>query len=254
MALIPGSLPSDTCYGTPQELLELFAQYLDIPAFAVSSKVLYSGTSPYPNTDFVWIDTSGTDTPILKLYNEVTGTYENYPFSGQTSPTGSEKLISTKADSSLPLNSSDYVLVSQTGILKKVTASNILPTSSVTYPMLSTSATEANNVAKRTAKAWVNFNGTGTVAIRDDFNVSSIIDNNTGDYTVNFSASLADANYCFSFGCQVDSANAAFNYFLGASATSGNIDTKSTSQLRLRSLAYAGGPVDAPQLNAVIFL
>lgn len=44
-------------------------------------------------------------------------------------------------------------------------------------------------------KAWVNFNGTGTVAIRAAFNVSSITDNGTGDYTVNFTTALADANY-----------------------------------------------------------
>lgn len=45
------------------------------------------------------------------------------------------------------------------------------------------------------AKAWVNFNGTGTVAIRAQLNVSSITDNGTGDYTVNFSSALTDANY-----------------------------------------------------------
>jgi len=45
------------------------------------------------------------------------------------------------------------------------------------------------------AKAWVNFNGTGTVAVRDNFNVSSITDNGTGDYTVNFSSSFGNANY-----------------------------------------------------------
>ncbi len=44
-------------------------------------------------------------------------------------------------------------------------------------------------------RAWVNFNGTGTVAIRASFNVSSITDNGTGDYTVNFTTALADANY-----------------------------------------------------------
>ena len=44
-------------------------------------------------------------------------------------------------------------------------------------------------------KAWVNFNGTGTVAIRASFNVSSITDNGVGDYTVNFTTALADANY-----------------------------------------------------------
>lgn len=47
-------------------------------------------------------------------------------------------------------------------------------------------------------KAWVNFNGTGTVAIRASFNVSSITDNGVGDYTVNFTTALADANYAVS--------------------------------------------------------
>ena len=48
------------------------------------------------------------------------------------------------------------------------------------------------------AKAWVNFNGTGTVAIRESFNVSSITDNGTGDYTVNFTTAMPDANYSVS--------------------------------------------------------
>ena len=45
------------------------------------------------------------------------------------------------------------------------------------------------------AKAWVNFNGTGTVAIRASFNVSSITDNGTGEYTANFTTAMPDANY-----------------------------------------------------------
>jgi hypothetical protein len=44
-------------------------------------------------------------------------------------------------------------------------------------------------------KAWINFNGTGTPAIRADYNVASITDNGVGDYTINFSNALADANY-----------------------------------------------------------
>lgn len=44
-------------------------------------------------------------------------------------------------------------------------------------------------------RAWVNFNGTGTVAIRASGNVTSITDNGTGDYTVNFTNALVDANY-----------------------------------------------------------
>jgi hypothetical protein len=45
-------------------------------------------------------------------------------------------------------------------------------------------------------RAWVNFNGTGTVAIRASGNVTSITDNGTGDYTVNFTVAMPDANYC----------------------------------------------------------
>ena len=48
----------------------------------------------------------------------------------------------------------------------------------------------------RISKAWVNFNGTGTVAIRDSYNVSSITDNGTGDYSVVFSTAMSNANYC----------------------------------------------------------
>ena len=47
-------------------------------------------------------------------------------------------------------------------------------------------------------RAWVNFNGTGTVAIRASGNVSSITDNGTGDYTVNFTTAMPDANYAVS--------------------------------------------------------
>lgn len=48
-------------------------------------------------------------------------------------------------------------------------------------------------------RAWVNFNGTGTVAIRASGNVSSITDNGTGDYTVNFTNAMPDANYAMSY-------------------------------------------------------
>jgi len=46
-----------------------------------------------------------------------------------------------------------------------------------------------------TAKAWVNFNGTGTIAIRDDGNVSSITDNGTGNTQISFSNATSSANY-----------------------------------------------------------
>ena len=46
------------------------------------------------------------------------------------------------------------------------------------------------------AKAWINFDGDGTISIRDSFNVSSITDNGTGDYTVSYSTAMASTFYC----------------------------------------------------------
>jgi hypothetical protein len=69
-----------------------------------------------------------------------------------------------------------------------------------------TVSTSSANVIQGSAKAWVNFNGTGTVAIRASYNVSSITDNGSGNYTVNFTNAFADTNYVLvSSGATADS-------------------------------------------------
>ena len=54
-----------------------------------------------------------------------------------------------------------------------------------------TSGTEKGQLCK----AWINFNGTGTIAIRDSFNVSSITDNGQGDYTVTMTNAMSNTTY-----------------------------------------------------------
>ena len=53
-------------------------------------------------------------------------------------------------------------------------------------------------VAEGTAKAWVNFNGTGTIATRDSLNVSGLTDNGTGDYAYAISSAFTNTNYAAS--------------------------------------------------------
>ena len=60
-----------------------------------------------------------------------------------------------------------------------------------------TKSITTDRVTQGTARAWVNFNGTGTVAIRANYNVSSITDNGAGNYTVNFTTAMPDVNYAF---------------------------------------------------------
>ena len=62
--------------------------------------------------------------------------------------------------------------------------------------VLDATAIGGSSIDGYTAQAWVNFNGTGTVAIRESQNISSITDNGTGNYTVNFLTNMSDANYC----------------------------------------------------------
>ena len=72
-------------------------------------------------------------------------------------------------------------------------STTISGTNGVTFPDSTSMQT-----GQQACKAWVNFNGTGTVAIRESYNVSTITDNGTGDYTVNFTTAMPDANYVFS--------------------------------------------------------
>lgn len=89
------------------------------------------------------------------------------------------------------------------------------------------------------AKAWVNFNGTGTVAIRADGNVSSITDNGTGDYSANFSSSLSDGNYSVTSMTQWV-ISVTFNHCHIKSGT-----TPSTSTFTVNTLNGSAGLTDA---------
>ena len=63
---------------------------------------------------------------------------------------------------------------------------------------------DGRGLSQFTAKAWINMNGTGTIAIRDSHNVSSISDGSTGIHTINFSNNMDNTNYCVSTGAKTD--------------------------------------------------
>ena len=100
------------------------------------------------------------------------------------------------------------------------------------------------------AKAWVNFNGEGTIAIRDSFNVSSITDEAVGVYTVNIDTDMANVNYCA---------------VVTSGYSSNDIQTSQNSQLFQHSTKTVGSfkirqgnsennsNDDADDVNAVVF-
>jgi hypothetical protein len=97
-------------------------------------------------------------------------------------------------------------------------------------------------------RAWVNFNGTGTVAIRASGNVSSITDNGTGDYTVNLTTAMPDANYAFSALC-------GYNTGVSESAfvTINTTVVPTTSAYRFKTRDTAGNIFDSTYVLSSVF-
>lgn len=102
-----------------------------------------------------------------------------------------------------------------------------------------------SNGVTTNALAWVNFNGSGTVAIRASYNVSSITDNGTGDYTVNFTNALSDANYCIIGSTGLNAAGVSLN-------GPNNGSTPLTSSVRI-STSTSSANYDPSQVNVAIF-
>jgi hypothetical protein len=92
-------------------------------------------------------------------------------------------------------------------------------------------------------RAWVNFNGTGVVAIRGSGNVTSITDNGTGDYTLNFTTAMPDANYSMA-GAAGRSTGDSFLGFAGADPT--------TTALRVGSYNSGSAFVDNAQVHVKV--
>jgi hypothetical protein len=120
------------------------------------------------------------------------------------------------------------------------TSGNVLTSNGTTW----TSAAAPTGITTTTgsalyygARAFVNFDGTGTPAIRNSSNVSSITDNGTGDYTVNFTTAMPDANYAYN--CSGLATTSFYNIIQGYST-----GTILAGSLRIASVQQAGG---APQ-------
>lgn len=106
-----------------------------------------------------------------------------------------------------------------------------------------------DGVERYMARAWVNFNGTGTVAIRAAGNVSSITDNGVGNYTVNFTTAMPDANYCVNPMARDNG----INTFIGSLSGGAGLNTKTTSALQVCSATSGGTLTDTSEYNVAIF-
>lgn len=110
----------------------------------------------------------------------------------------------------------------------------------------STPAAIANGIAK----AWVNFNGTGTVAVRASYNVSSITDANTGEYGINFTSAFTDANFSTVVTAKVDDNN---TIGTGNNSTIAGAAVRTTTSVLVFSSSTNSVRVDSAVMNVAIF-
>ena len=117
---------------------------------------------------------------------------------GNVSGSGTFTIASPNSNSNFTLT-----LPQATTTVVGTDATQTLTNKTLTTPNIDSAqfATVSGTAPLYACRAWVNFDGTGTPAIREDGNVSSITDNGTGDYTVNFTTAMPDANYSFGAIC-----------------------------------------------------
>ena len=133
---------------------------------------------------------------------------------------------------------------------------------SLTSPTLTTPninsaqiATVSGTAPLYMCRAWVNFNGTGTVAIRASGNVTSITDNNVGNYTVNFTNAMPDANYAVTFGVGGGGSGLNSGFVAGVltSTQYGTASNKTTTALQFTTGDYTATLRDLGEIYVAIF-
>ena len=123
----------------------------------------------------------------------------------------------------------------------------------VTNATLPTQLNATGSAPIYACRAWVNFDGTGTPTIRASGNVSSITDNGTGDYTVNFTTAMPDANYSVSGSCLAVGTTNVQNV-VNIQGTESSASLYSTTQFRIVvGRASNGVPTDNAIINISVF-
>jgi hypothetical protein len=115
-------------------------------------------------------------------------------------------------------------------------------------PAPSALTTASGSAPSYSARAWVNFNGTGTPAIRASGNVSSITDNGTGDYTANFTTALPDTNYSL-----VNGTSNAIGDTSNARPRGSCLITASTGSVRFQTRDGSGSISDPDYVSVAVF-
>jgi len=172
-----------------------------------------------------------------------------------TSPTLTTPALGTVASGVISACTSTGMVLTAPA-LGTPTSGNLANCTGIPAPAALTTA--SGSAPSYSCRAWVNFNGTGTVAVRTSGNISSVGDGGVGAYTINFTTAMADANYC-----AIVPTSPALAVSLGAGAWFGGVATdgsgvptnKTASAVNIRMGVYngPGASYDTNETNVCIF-
>ena len=160
-----------------------------------AANAIFAGPSSGAGAAPTFRSLTTADIPALSYVTSVSATVPAFLSIAGSPITSSGTLAISYSGTALPVANGGTGVTTSTG-----TGNVVLSTSpTLTTPNINSAqfATVSGTAPIYPCRAWVNFNGTGTVAIRASGNVSSITDNGVGDYTVNFTTAMSDANYSF---------------------------------------------------------
>ena len=114
----------------------------------------------------------------------------------------------------------------------------------------------SEEIAQGRSKAWINFDGSGTVSIRDSFNVSTLTDNGTGDYTITFDTALSNNDYALVTNQLLDTSGGAPNIV----HTGNEHDDNTTTSAKIvcgtgnqNAAGSSGSSGDVPSIHVAVF-
>ena len=122
--------------------------------------------------------------------------------------------------------------------------------SALNAPTATALSTASGSAPSYSARAWVNFKGTDTVTIRASGNVSSITDNGTGQYTVNFTTAIIDNAYCTQYSC---TSNDDTGFTTGGGRQFAMIRLGTTTSVQVQCIDDGGGLADSITNHVAVF-